>query len=70
MAGGPITRKDVKRGLCRALKWSDDSIDRILRGEEPIDLRSGETSADTIRIIKELASLMEILAQRARDGEL
>lgn len=35
MLGRPIVRADKRRGLCAALGWTDDSIARILRGEEP-----------------------------------
>jgi DNA-binding XRE family transcriptional regulator len=31
----PTMSLTTKRGLCAALGWSPDSIDRILRGEEP-----------------------------------
>lgn len=38
ISGKPIIRADKKRGLCEALRWSTDSIDRLLEGDEPIDL--------------------------------
>lgn len=34
--GRPVKRRDKRRGICRALGWSPDSIDRMLRGEDPI----------------------------------
>lgn len=36
MNGKPIKRPDKRRGLCRALGWTDDSIARMLRGEKPM----------------------------------
>lgn len=36
MNGGPIIRADKARGLCAALSWTIDSIDRILDGGAPI----------------------------------
>lgn len=36
LAGRPIKREDKARGLCIALQWSLDSIDRILAGDEPV----------------------------------
>jgi len=34
--GQPIRRADKARGLCEALRWPPDAIDRILAGEPPI----------------------------------
>lgn len=34
--GEPIRRADKARGLCEALGWTPDSIDRILDGDEPV----------------------------------
>lgn len=34
-AGAPVRRNDKVRGICIALGWTPDSIDRILAGEEP-----------------------------------
>jgi hypothetical protein len=34
--GKPIARGDKRRALTRALLWTDDSIDRLLRGDPPI----------------------------------
>lgn len=36
IAGKQIKRPDKRRDLCRALRWRQESIDLILRGEEPI----------------------------------
>jgi len=35
IGGQPIRRVDKRTGLCRALGWSIDSIDRILDGKAP-----------------------------------
>lgn len=35
--GVPLTRADKIQLICRTMQWSSDSIDLILRGEEPID---------------------------------
>lgn len=37
LAGRPIRRTDKARGLCEALGWRVDAIDRILEGLPPID---------------------------------
>jgi tetrahydromethanopterin S-methyltransferase subunit G len=46
-AGKPIVRRDKRRQLLAALQWTDDSIERILRGQTPItwedDLRAAES---------------------------
>lgn len=34
--GRPIKRPDKLRDLTRGLGWSDDSVDRVLRGEPPV----------------------------------
>lgn len=53
MAGRPIVRADKRRGLCAALGWSDDSIARILRGDDPeprlasVAPAAGDRSSDT-----------------------
>jgi transcriptional regulator with XRE-family HTH domain len=47
MDGEPIVRRDKERSLCRAVDWSDDSIERLRRGEEPIAVaRQPEPAAD------------------------
>lgn len=38
--GRPVKRRDKLRGISRALGWSPDSIDRMLRGEDPIVVTS------------------------------
>lgn len=37
-AGKRVTLANKHRGLCRALKWTSDSIDRIYAGLDPIEL--------------------------------
>jgi hypothetical protein len=68
IAGGRIVRLEVRRRLCRALEWTDDSIDRILRNEEPVPVPRVTPSAETVQMIEEAASLMSDLARRAREG--
>lgn len=46
IAGKPVVRPDKRRGLCRALGWTDDSITRMVRGDEP-ELRADEPVSDT-----------------------
>lgn len=36
LAGQPIVSNKKMWALCAALEWTDDSVDRILRGEEPM----------------------------------
>lgn len=68
----------TKAGVARALRWSVDSIDRILRGEEPIEMPDeipdGVTyrrqSTDTVELTERLAELAGELARRAREGQL
>lgn len=33
--GVPLMRREKRMGLCEALKWDDDGIERLLRGEQP-----------------------------------
>lgn len=40
LEGAPIVRKEKRRGLCVGLRWTPDSIDRILEGGEPVELPS------------------------------
>lgn len=37
LRGAPIVREDKQWALCAALKWSPDSIDRILAGQLPAE---------------------------------
>lgn len=38
IAGAPIVRPDKASGLCAALRWTRDSIERIGTGGEPIEV--------------------------------
>lgn len=44
--GQGITRADKRRSLSVALGWTEDSIDRVLRGEDPRDLVAGNALDD------------------------
>lgn len=37
MEGQPIRRADKARGICEALRWPPDAIERLYRGEPPTD---------------------------------
>lgn len=37
MEGRPVVRADKARGLCEALQWPPDAIDRLLDGKPPVD---------------------------------
>lgn len=61
LAGQPIVRPDKRRGLCDALGWTPDSIDRILNGDPPIDARLAAA-------VETAAMDLLIAQQRARDA--
>lgn len=45
------------RALCRGLDWSEDSVERILRGEEPVELESPaqpDAEPDLAEVLAEL----------------
>lgn len=46
MDGKPIHRRDKRRGLCQALGWTPDSIDRILDGLDPLPADDPATYPD------------------------
>lgn len=52
----------LKVGAARALRWSEDSIDRLLRGEEPIELPNGDpverTLSDRLDLVDEKLELI------------
>jgi len=45
LAGQPIVSNKKLWSLCAALGWTDDSVDRILRGEEPMMRATAELDA-------------------------
>lgn len=78
-AGRSKYRDATLLGVCAALSWTPDSIDRILAGQPPRPLEESapgvpesttDASGDTVAILEEVASLTAELAQRARDGRL
>lgn len=81
-AGRTSYRPSTLRGICIALRWSTDSIDRILRGEEPIEVPDdvphgvsyrqvdGRVNPETVSLTERLADLAGELARRAREGRL
>lgn len=38
--GEPIVRRDKERALCEAVRWTPDSVERILAGGEPIPIEA------------------------------
>lgn len=45
-AGRLSYRRPTLLGVCSALEWTPDSIERILRGQEPVIVAPGPTSVD------------------------
>ena len=62
----------TKTAICQALGWSPDSIDRLLRGEQPEELRShprGNSAARTVDasgLQPEQVALLEAMAAELR----
>ena len=53
-------------GVCAALGWTDDSIDRVLRGDEPLEVVGGTgqfRSAADPEVLRRLAAIEAQLAQ-------
>lgn len=74
-AGRPKYRAATLLGVCTALEWTSDSIDRVYGGQEPIIVASaaemsGPWSVDTIEVIERLGELTQELVRRAREGRL
>jgi hypothetical protein len=47
--GTPVARPENRVKICRALKWSDDSIDLILAGGEPVEVsQPGESGSPVL----------------------
>lgn len=38
---GPLPSPRTRRAVCRVLEWTPDSVDRILRGEDPVAIATG-----------------------------
>lgn len=58
IAGEPIKRIDKKRDLAKALGWTPDSIDRIYRGEDPIEV-AGQPNVDIVGRVSRLEDRAE-----------
>lgn len=56
--GQPIVRVDKKRGLCEALRWMPNSIDRLLAGEDPVSI-SAEPSLSELELTERVKALEE-----------
>ena len=80
IAGKPIVLANKRRGLCAALRWAPDSIDRLLRGEDPVELADEPSPdlAEDVKILRQQVShlirLVENLgtlpgAPRGGDGD-
>lgn len=61
LAGEPIKRVDKERELCAALGWTDDSVQRILEGGEPIVTIPDQLDQVLARLDAQDAVLAEIL---------
>lgn len=46
IAGNPIVRKDKRRDLTAGLRWTPDSVERLLRGEPALKLPEGMTMVE------------------------
>jgi transcriptional regulator with XRE-family HTH domain len=58
LRGEPITRPDKKRQICEGLRWTSDSIDRILNGGDPMVIGADAAGlADQVAMIQ--AEMME-----------
>lgn len=63
--GEPIVRRDKRAEICRVLGWTGDSIDRILRGEEPVAVtrpiarREGQSVLESQRLRRDLDALTD-----------
>jgi predicted transcriptional regulator len=71
-------RKDyqlkLKAGAARALGWTSDSIDRLLAGQDPIELPNGQPATEdkieaALNLMNDrLAEVIRLLEQRERGG--
>jgi transcriptional regulator with XRE-family HTH domain len=78
--GRDAYREATLIGVCAALRWSMDSIDRILRGQPPIETpedvpqglsyRVVDAPEETVALIDRLGELVAELGRRAREGRL
>lgn len=68
LAGAPIRWPDKARGLCEALRWTPDSIDRLAGGGDAI---SQEATFDDLehRLMKQLRSSNDELSARLQRQE-
>jgi len=66
MDGEPIVRRDKERSLCRAVDWSDDSIERLSRGEEPVGVQPGPdlSEVELVALVMDLRQRVEAIEQR------
>lgn len=60
--GAPIVRLDAERGLCDALRWQRDSVQRILAGGDPVELPPPDPDVDAR--LSRVESLLEELRQQ------
>jgi transcriptional regulator with XRE-family HTH domain len=69
-ATNPPFRRSSLLAVCRVLDWTSDSIDRILRGEEPEDDESGEDYPELAQFPDLQAAMRRIDRQEARIRDL
>lgn len=69
-SGRPARRKSYL-GVCTALDWSDDSIDRILRGDDPIEADRSmsrpsavDAQAELLVVVRDLRQAVDRLTER------
>jgi len=65
LRGEPISRVDKKRQICEGLRWTSDSIDRILNGGDPmvIAVAAADLADQVSRIQIEMTEQREMLEE-------
>lgn len=71
---GRPTTDDTRIGVCRALDWTDDSFDRLLAGEDPVEQDRSSTrqpeAAPWDQLLegqRRITEMLEALADRLED---
>lgn len=75
ISGQPVVRKDKRRALTDVLRWTPDSIDLILRGNEPYVVQRTEdgvliVEAKTARNLRDPRVQMEKVLKRLQELEV